>query len=337
MRSLLGLAVPFAVSLALAACSGATSSTGGGGDAGDASTADGGQGDGAVGADAEGGGGDDGGGVTAAQACTALATADCQALAMCAPFLFQTKFADMASCVQRGVAGCTPVLGGKGVNATPAQVQACSQAIGAESCDQVLDNAQPAACMVPGTLGAGAACAASAQCSTDYCFVQPGSACGSCTSAGSVGESCGQNSDCQANVVCNGGVCAMPVDANGACSSSSPCKLTLACIGGTCQPWLQKGATCMAGGLECDLPHGLFCNPSSNKCETILLAAGGASCGIVGNTFIACGANGLCVGGKCVAAAADGAACDAQNGPPCMAGAACASGKCVVPAPAACK
>jgi len=57
----------------------------------------------------------------------------------------------------------------------------------------------------------------------------------------------------------------------------------------------------------------------------------------VGNSFIVCGAAGLCVNGKCVAAAADGAACDATNGPPCMADAVCAGSKCVVPDPAACK
>jgi hypothetical protein len=157
-----------------------------------------------------------------------------------------------------------------------------------------------------------------------------------CSSAGAVGEACNLNSDCQPDVICNGGVCEMPVDMNGACSSSNPCKLTLACIGGTCQPPLQKGATCPSGGIECDLLHGLYCNPTSMKCETILLAGGGASCGIVGNAFIACGANGLCVGGKCSAPAADGAACDPQNGPPCSPNAVCASAKCVVPDPAAC-
>jgi hypothetical protein len=91
---------------------------------------------------------------------------------------------------------------------------------------------------------------------------------------------------------------------------------------------------------NCSGEVGLACIPTAKgsavgTCQMVQLAASGAPCGDVGampiTGVIACGAGGECIGagsgtmGTCLAAAADGSACnsDATVGPPCLAPAKC--------------
>ncbi len=72
------------------------------------------------------------------------------------------------------------------------------------------------------------------------------------------------------------------------------------------------------------------------------LVAAGQSCGVINNVVVACLAGASCqrpagsTTGTCVAPAADGAACDATNGPFCSGPAKCVSGTCQLPGSASC-
>jgi len=283
----------------------------------------------------EAGPGADGGAATPAGACAALGAAYCGRLEACAPFLLTLAYGDATTCAARFAAACTPAFGASGTAATPAQLEACAQAVGAESCADALDNAQPAACQVMGTLANGAVAGSSLQCQAGYCPPVSGSACCQCTARVGVGSACMVDQDCTSGLVCPNNACTQPAGPGAACSSSQPCMQTLACIGGTCQTPAMNGAPCQTT-FECDLPHGGYCNSQTMKCAQAQTAAGGSPCGYVGGNFVACAAGGSCVNGTCVAPASDGASCDPQNGPPCLQPAQCVNGKCMLPSPSMC-
>ena len=170
------------------------------------------------------------------------------------------------------------------------------------------------------------------------------------------------------------GSCQPFVALNGSCLSGyHPCQSGLICVGddettmtnGTCQ---AQGANISAAcdssrktAANCDANLGLACIPTAKgsgvgTCQAITLGATGATCGDIGMAPITgvadCSSGGLCkkalgsTSGTCVAAAADGAACDndASIGPPCLAPAKCVvpsgsqgtAGTCTVPNAAAC-
>ncbi len=172
------------------------------------------------------------------------------------------------------------------------------------------------------------------------------------------------------------GTCAAWVTVNNAClTGHQPCQSGLACVGddqatmtmGTCQTQgMTVGAACDGTrntGPNCNGDLGLVCVPTAKDskgvgtCQAIQLVAAGAACGDIGAApitgFADCQNGGLCkkavstdATGVCVAAAADGAACDsdAANGPPCLAPAKCVpaagssatAGTCVVPNASTC-
>jgi len=145
----------------------------------------------------------------------------------------------------------------------------------------------------------------------------------------------------------------------GACLTGyNPCEAGFACVGddettmtmGTCMAQgTTVGAACQTSrktAANCEGDLGLICiatQPVVNAmgtCQTISIVAAGATCGDLGGTpatgYAVCTTGGLCkkavatdATGTCVAAAADGAACDSDPsiGPPCLSPA-----KCVAPA-----
>jgi hypothetical protein len=100
------------------------------------------------------------------------------------------------------------------------------------------------------------------------------------------------------------------------------------------------GAACTVSE-QCDVGHGVGCNPLTGRCIKLTVASSGA-CGLdlAAATYNACGASASCspiLAGKCVAAAPDGAACSAaEAGPPCLPPARCVSGRCSLPDPSLC-
>jgi hypothetical protein len=290
---------------------------------------------------ASGGNGDDGGAEastpTAGQACVDFAKSVCTRIQACQPFLFGAVYGDTEVCISRTSLPCQPQLGAPGSQATASQVEACAVALAAQSCGDLLDNAQPDACDLRGTLARGAACATGAQCATGYCKLVPGTACGTCEARLGTGAACVVDGDCGPGVICTGGTCLDPGGAGAPCDGAGlACARTLTCIAKHCQPPLPAGATC-TDVTDCDGNAGLYCNAKSGKCTQTLTVGVGSSCGAVGNDLVACQAGAACIQGTCVAPAADDAACDVSAGPFCRVGAECAREVCTVPDPGACR
>jgi hypothetical protein len=291
-------------------------------------------------------GGDGGGadaapaGPTAAQACADFASAFCARMEACTPFALQVAYGDVATCATRAALLCTPALSAGGSQATPALMEACAQAVNAETCDEALDNAQPSACSVPGTLANGAPCGSHAQCQSGYCKLNAGSLCGTCTPHAAAGAQCTLDADCQATLVCSSGTCVGPAQAGAACSTTQPCLRSLACIAGTgkCQAPLAAGAACAAAS-DCDAAQGVYCN-TKKTCQQTQVAPTGQPCGIVNGGLVACSGGDSCGGikngqGICHQPAADGAPCGPDIA--CVAPAVCTStARCTLPNPSVC-
>jgi hypothetical protein len=238
-----------------------------------------------------------------------------------------------------------PTFGASGSAVDPSTMDACATAIATQTCDQALDNAQPSACAVPGTLAAGAPCAVNAQCQSTYCKPTAGTACGTCTARSSAGQPCTADTDCAATLVCGAGTsgmmgaCVGPAMEGAQCSAAQPCLRTLSCVGGTCQKPGQVGATCAALG-DCDVGHGLYCDTNTKKCAQATYAMATQACGVVNGAAVACLASAQCTNiqgmqGTCHQTAGDGMACGPGIG--CLPPAVCTTGlRCTLPNPASC-
>jgi hypothetical protein len=276
-------------------------------------------------------------GPTADRACADLAEALCGRIQTCSPFVLQAVYGGAAGCVQRTTLPCKPQLSARGSQTTPALIESCAKAVAVEGCADMLDNVQPAACRLVGELADGIACATSAQCQSGYCRLPPGAECGTCVNRVTGHSACLADTDCASGLVCNQGTCLTPGLAGAPCGGPvQACARTLACIGGTCKVPGALAAACDAP-TDCDGTQGLFCNTSTKRCMQMLFAAANQPCGIVGKNLVTCAGGATCLGGKCVAPAADGAGCDPLAGRSCLANAACAAGKCSVPDPGTCR
>jgi hypothetical protein len=317
--------LPSLAFVAVAACGGSTFSMGEGSD-----------------------GGADGAGntvtVTADQAATDAANAYCNRAQACAPAYVTDSMGDVATCAARLKLVLLPVFGSAGTSSTPAQTEACAQAIPQMTCSDLLGRKNPDVCKtLPGALADGAACSADSQCAGTRCKVAANAVCGTCTEPAAAGGVCGVDDDCQPGMTCVNAACAAYGGENASCDTAHPCRPDLGCKSGACTTPSPAGAACQASG-ECDGLHGVFCNPVSMKCENVSFVGPNAKCGLVSDALVLCtGPGSLCYGatapsyqGACVAYANDGAACDVNNGPLCNAGAVCAGGACQIPDPASC-
>src|SRR5579862_1624686 len=88
-----------------------------------------------------------GGSVTMDQACTDLATSLCTRLGSCATILVPVEFGDMATCVARGKLSCATSFAANGTGLTTNAAESCAQAYGGASCDDLLGNKLPSACI----------------------------------------------------------------------------------------------------------------------------------------------------------------------------------------------
>lgn len=266
---------------------------------------------------------------SADSACADVAHARCARLAACSAVAVQIRYGDEATCEARERQNCSDAQAAPGTGNNPQRTEDCSQAFGGWSCTDFLNSTNiPAACVqVTGSVATGAACAFSGQCQTGFCAIAPGSACGTCAAAPVAGASCAALTSCGQGLSCNGQTktCVAPATTVGAsCGTGAPCGAGLGCADGMCQASAtQLGATCDPSGPGCDRNAGLVCNRKTKLCATATIAAAGQPCGDVENQTAFCGASATCVGasgstpGMCVAAAADGAACDLASGPAC--------------------
>jgi hypothetical protein len=240
----------------------------------------------------------------------------------------------MNTCKTRTGIPCPTALAANGTKTTPSDLEQCVAAINAETCDEALDNPQPSACSIPGSLAAGAACGSDWQCSTSFCQLTAGTLCGTCATRAMPGQKgpdggpeCLVDGQCAANLVCGAGSCVSPGMMGATCSNMQPCLRTLACIGGTCKTPLALGATC-AAATDCDGSKGLYCDLTANPktCKQTGTAMAGAMCGIVSGGLVSCTGGAECANitmgqGTCHPPAADNAPCGAGVG--CQAPAVC--------------
>ena len=274
--------------------------------------------------------------ITLQAACTDLETAVCNIIESCDPFYITETYGTVAACVQRALLAC-PLIA-----AAPSDIEACAQSTPAETCDQVFSNNAPAACHYVGSTPNGGACSQNAQCDTrtEFCEGEAGETCGVCSPRVAAMGECSDDSVCQLGLSCaipSGdtlGTCAVPAGAGEECDESQPCAGTLVCTdNGVCGPALQVGAACAS--QDCDESQGVFCDTAVGVCTQYQAASSGDACGV-------CAASGFCrtdsdLGtGTCLAAAADGAACDATNGPLCTPPSTCTNGLCELPVAQVC-
>jgi hypothetical protein len=310
-------------------------------------------------------GADGGGGMSADQACTANAQAQCARRAACSNnYLITRTYGDMATCVARIHDSCMNSLAAPGTGNTPATTMACASFYPSISCQDYLDgNTQTGACAVQaGSLANGQSCHFAAQCQSTFCSIPFGTECGTCGAVPAVGAACngpGGVTSCGGHgLECAGadltatpptaGACAAFVTTmGGSCDATHPCGAGLSCTpvlttaaSRTCQPAGAMGAMCGTNSAAspmvpgCDGNQGLTCNGMTHTCAAITVAAAGAVCGVgADGTFTNCTNSGDCMGatsmnnhGTCRAAAGDTSACNIATGPNCGAASTCVTG-----------
>jgi hypothetical protein len=275
-------------------------------------------------------------------ACSRWANAYCGRLATCAPVSIEAEYGDLPVCVQRNEAGCLAALDAKGTGETAASLDACARSYPSATCEDVVVGRPPRECRVSGALPARTPCAVDAQCSSvkgpSYCRVAADERCGQCATLGGVGDGCDSDRDCQEGLVCYF-TCMAPVSAGQPCDGMTrQCPQTLVCYDYQCVEPGRLGDACQPRADRCDHDHGFFCDPQTSRCADYKTAGPGAACG----AGVLC-RGGSCVGGdegepsRCVANAADGAACDPVRGPSCTAPARCVANVCRQPDATACR
>jgi hypothetical protein len=303
------------------------------------------------------------GGVSGDQACADEAAARCSQFSACSVMdvALQRAFPDMNTCLQREKLSCTAALSAPMSGNTPSLIEKCTAAIKAMSCGDFLDGATPQDCIVPGPLANGAPCYANAQCQSSVCLLAKGSACGTCQPQPAAGASCattgcGHNLNCPTAAM----MCEVLGTQGAACDRLTPCASGFSCIGANAAMMKQGACQAAASSVDapcdpkqqvmpgCDTTKGLTCNNTLN-CAVTVLAPNQGSCGKqTDGSNVQCAAGGGCyplgaATGTCATAAADGAACDTMNGPPCLLPARCVTaagstaGTCQLVDPASCK
>ena len=283
--------------------------------------------------------------VSPEQACTDYAAALCNKLNSCGAPLITKNYGDLMTCQMRAVINCPAGFMANGNAETPSRLDDCSKQAAMISCTQTFTRDTPMVCQSPmGKLADGNACGDDGQCMNAYCKKPSGQVCGVCSTRAAAGAACTVDADCVYTLACANSVCSAWVAGGGMCDAGHRCAFPNICKGGTCTAPGEAGQSCTPsiGGGDCDLPAGLFCHPTMLTCVQVSWATAGQPCGFVNNNIVGCSASGHCkitapaVMGTCLAAAADGAACDAANGPDCMPPAQCVSGVCKLPNATSC-
>jgi hypothetical protein len=300
---------------------------------------------------------DDAGSNTITTACAAFANVYCSKYSSCDDGEFENYFGSLGTCEQRFEQFCPDQYSAPGTTASPSDVEACAQSTSDQTCGQFLTGVLPAAClMLAGNESTGAPCEYNGQCQSDFCSVAPGSFCGTCQLAPTIGQACDSLFGCANGLICanttcpiDGGsctgaqrsICFKPRGEGGECDNLPDCESPLICVGRACTSLLPNGSPCDGGG--CDITEGLYCvakqDGGAQTCVQATFASAGAECNSTTTPPTLCGASGSCQSvtgatasvGTCVAAAADGQSCaNALCLPPAL----CISGTCQAPVPA---
>jgi hypothetical protein len=278
------------------------------------------------------------------QAYTDLATAECNLIGQCYPFLMTLLFPNANTCATRLLLEL-PTGGLTGLTVTPGQIETCVSAINGTSCTQLENNQLPASCQFTGSLANGTACGSSSQCQTGYCKMN--GTCGTCAVLSQAGGTCNGSSDCVQGLACGAGSCVTPGAAGATCSAAQPCLGSLFCntTNNICTAFVTTAGAACPGNGSCSEGLGLTCSSATGGvCAQISTAMAGNPCGLVGGGFTVCAAGGTCVpngatgSGTCAAPIADGQPCGSDGGTQisCQDPATCTAGVCTLPSPGSC-
>jgi hypothetical protein len=163
-----------------------------------------------------------------------------------------------------------------------------------------------------------------------------------CIAAGVAGATCDTTTPCAAEYECVRTLDAGVTDDAGV-SISGTCQLGGTTVGTACRP----GSVVIP---RCEASSYLTCDDPTKKCTQDAFADAGAPCGDLDGGTADCTGGASCEpagakSGTCVAAAAEGSACDTVNGPTCLNPARCigtvndggTTGTCTLVDPSTCK
>jgi hypothetical protein len=280
-----------------------------------------------------------------AESCRRYAEAQCARWKECVPARFSGDYGMDEICRARRESACRVDFLVVGRNETPANRDACTQAITAQSCRDVFFNGRLTACEAPpGRLMAGQACFRTSQCGAGMnCQIEVES-CGTCQPTIAVGGDCGWwSGGCPLGTSCFDDRCLAQIKPTQACkTTSATCEDGLECTAQGCvEKTADRGAPCAIGDV-CDPVKGLYCNHTSGVCEPVPPpVAIGQPCDTYSpeGARLSCGPDGFCftastaIGAikRCVARADLGQPCDPTMGKNCRVPAACTRGICRMP------
>ena len=249
-----------------------------------------------------------------------------------APYLMEVSYGDVATCRARAKLTALRGLDLPGSSSDYAQMRTCYAAMTAAGC-MMYAKLLPECSTIGGEVPNGGVCTQNGECvAGSYCsrkdFKQ---SCGVCQTAGRVGATCDPRHQCATDLRCVAKRCVVQAGEGETCNAGLPCNIGLSCVGGSCtSPHLAAGAAC---DEAMDLCAGSFAC-TSGTCKPVKLVRPGDACS---DDVGMCTHGSSCFGGKCVAAAADGAACDQKAGPTCLRPAECIDGRCQMRTPATCR
>ncbi len=271
------------------------------------------------------------------QALQSYAEAFCDLMDRCAPFMVSYLYGDEATCVARYVAGGRAAVlpAASGVNKTAADVVSCATAMTTMTCAGLYAGERLTACpAVPGTLSEGADCFTDLQCASGFC--DRVGACGTCAPSIGVGGACEfANDGCGPGLICHAATMADPTTCKSSAGEGESCGGTVICQGnmtcrdGACEQPGGLGDSCDGSTGSCNGLLGLRC--SGGTCVTgTTTAEAGESCGLQGNTYVACRGTSYCdtATSKCIAKLADGSPCEPGSTNTCLYFASCENDVC---------
>jgi hypothetical protein len=255
----------------------------------------------------------------AGAACAVAAAATCARRATCGGASFYAFYGTVDVCAATETETCKQKAALLGSGLTSDAINACKAAYDAASCTDV--HFDPNLCPpVKGTLPPGSSCSNPVQCDSGFCWpTAPGSTCGSCVAAATLGGSC-KDAPCPFGTFCDGkAICRQRVPAGASCSPLGECKGAAYCRKqpdgtGLCAvpQALGPGATC--AGTDCDPAQDLIClgasatNPAGWVCSAVTVVPIGAACDGIAKR---------CAGGVCASGPAGLSCVDYAVGTQC--------------------